>query len=682
MKINQALTSVVFTAMMILSVTGQAAEGFTRGETPAIVISDSSMNFYQIGRHFDILEDASRSLTIQDITMERDIPLRWKRSNSDAPGFGFTRSAYWLRFRIENPGSTAANIYLENTYPLLDHLDLYKPDVQGRYTVRKSGDQLPFASRDVDYRNFVFSIMQPPKSINTYYFRSESTTSMNLQFFMSSPEIFQKRTSSELPLLWLYYGLLISMIVLNFLISFSVKDYCYYYYVGYIALYMVLQMALNGLAYEYLWPNLPVWQNYSIPLLICLAFAAGNQFARLFMQTHRTAPRWDKVIIAMIALSAVGIVITLAVDYSLGVKFSTALMSGSVILLTVSVILTVKGVRTARFYLASWSFFIVGVFAFAMKSLGIMPVNLFTNWSIQIGSTLQVIILAFALSDKISAMNRELKELNVNLETRVTERTEELTVARDALWGEMQLAKKIQTVLLPVDPAITGFEITGYMKPADEVGGDYYDIINAGGLDWIVIGDVSGHGIPAGLIMMMVQTSIHTVLLSNPELQPSELLARVNHVITENIKRLSEDKYMTITVLACHMNGAFHFSGLHQDILVYRVKSGKTELVETSGMWIGIVDDISSMVDDFRLSLDPGDTMLLYTDGITEAWKKGSIRDARDPVMEMFGEDRLIEIFSRCGNESSLAIKDAIVAELDQYECNDDITMVVVRRLT
>ena len=118
-----------------------------------------------------------------------------------------------------------------------------------------------------------------------------------------------------------------------------------------------------------------------------------------------------------------------------------------------------------------------------------------------------------------SIMYSRLAMLKDNLEHLVEERTAELVKAMSALWGEMELAKKIQTVLLPRAPAISGLEIAAYMRPADEVGGDYYDVINAQGIDWLVIGDVSGHGVPAGLIMMMVQTAIHTVLEGKPNLQ-------------------------------------------------------------------------------------------------------------------------------------------------------------------
>lgn len=258
---------------------------------------------------------------------------------------------------------------------------------------------------------------------------------------------------------------------------------------------------------------------------------------------------------------------------------------------------------------------------------------------------------------------------------------EKLSKAMDLLWGEMELAKKIQTVLLPDDPKIAGYEISAYMKPADEVGGDYYDIIRVDDRDWLVIGDVSGHGIPAGLIMMMVQTSIHTVLHVMRDARPSEILSRVNTVISENIRKLGEDKYMTITVMACIKNGMFNFSGLHQDILVYRSRSGVVEELETRGFWIGIYDDINEMLDDDILTLEIGDTMLVYTDGITEAWIKGSVRNKRTIEADMYGQERLREILSRIGDRPPEAVREGILESLKDYQASDDITMVVVKRV-
>jgi histidine kinase len=322
---------------------------------------------------------------------------------------------------------------------------------------------------------------------------------------------------------------------------------------------------------------------------------------------------------------------------------------------------------------------------YLFKSLGIFADNFIANWSMHLGAIVFVTMLSLGLADKINSMRKELKLLNFGLENKVRERTEELNgameemkslnselvQARDSIWGEMQLAKKIQTVLLPDMPAIKSYEVTGYMKPANEVGGDYYDIIHTDGKDWIIVGDVSGHGVPAGLIMMMVQTSIHSVLRLNPEFSPSRVLEAVNAVIYENIKKLNEDKYMTITVIACHEGGKFFFSGQHQDIMIYRKATCEVELIETRGMWLGIFDEIGNLLVDEDMSVNPGDVMLLYTDGITEA---------RGDNGSMFSEEKLEMIFKGLGDKSTEEIRDGILSSLSGYECRDDVTIVLIKR--
>jgi serine phosphatase RsbU (regulator of sigma subunit) len=278
-------------------------------------------------------------------------------------------------------------------------------------------------------------------------------------------------------------------------------------------------------------------------------------------------------------------------------------------------------------------------------------------------------IMISVISEQHSRQRKEIREAKRNAER-----------MRDALWGEMALAKKIQTVLLPDKPRIKGYEIATCMNPADEVGGDYYDIINVDNKDWIAIGDVSGHGVPAGLIMMMVQTSIKITLNQHPDVDPSTLLAIINSVVTSNIRRLGDSKYMTITVIAAVENNKFYHSGLHQDIMIYRAATGEVELIETSGMWIGIVDDIKDMnrVDEF--TLDKNDIIFLYTDGLTEAQSQISLHD-EESATEMFGEEQLIEIFRKNGGRSPAEIRDAVLESLKGYQIDDDVTMVILKKL-
>lgn len=271
----------------------------------------------------------------------------------------------------------------------------------------------------------------------------------------------------------------------------------------------------------------------------------------------------------------------------------------------------------------------------------------------------------------VAAAGYQLRRVYVDLERRVTERTQDLRLAHDALWGEMKLARKIQQALLPGSPELAGCEVAASMKPADEVGGDYYDVIRAAGREWILIGDVSGHGVPAGLIMMMCQTAVRTALAQRPDLSPGDLLTIVNGVLTENITSLRENKYMTISALRRDPGGAVLFAGAHQDIHVYRAQLDDVETLETSGVWLGIERNVEGMFPTRCFYLDPGDVLVLHTDGVTEARRDDTFFDTRG----------LRTVVERARGKSAADILGELERSLDGFEVADDATLLVIRRL-
>ncbi|MCP4604624.1 MAG: SpoIIE family protein phosphatase [Proteobacteria bacterium] len=130
---------------------------------------------------------------------------------------------------------------------------------------------------------------------------------------------------------------------------------------------------------------------------------------------------------------------------------------------------------------------------------------------------------------------------------------------------------------------------------------------------------------------------------------------------------------MTITVFACHDNGEFHFAGLHQDIMIYRAVSKDIELVETNGMWIGVLEDIKNMLPVDHLTLNERDVMLLYTDGIAES---------TDDNNKMYSDQKLVDVFKDLGDKPIEGIKQGILNSLNGYSCEDDVTFMVLKRET
>jgi serine phosphatase RsbU (regulator of sigma subunit) len=271
----------------------------------------------------------------------------------------------------------------------------------------------------------------------------------------------------------------------------------------------------------------------------------------------------------------------------------------------------------------------------------------------------------------VMVIGLKLRELYANLGRMVKERTEQLERALAELWGEMELAKKIQTALVPEHPKLKGCDVAAVMKPADQVGGDYYDVLSVDGNEWILIGDVSGHGIPAGLVMMMCQTAVHTVLELDPKIAPDKLLAIVNRALTQNIQRLGEDKYMTINAMFRRPDGCFQYSGMHQDILIYRAKSATVEEIKAEGICLGLAPHIEDLLVSGSFALEEGDVLLLYTDGITEATRDGRMLDA----------DGLKQILRELGSQSADQIVAGVLARLSDYAISDDVTALAIKQL-
>lgn len=281
------------------------------------------------------------------------------------------------------------------------------------------------------------------------------------------------------------------------------------------------------------------------------------------------------------------------------------------------------------------------------------------------------------LYSNLQIATEKLRQSNENLEQQVAARTAELSKALADLWSEMDLARKIQTVLLPTDARIPGYELTALMRPASTVGGDYYDIFHEGGSDWMLIGDVSGHGVTAGLYMMMVQTAVRAVTRTlqrkSNSLQPSDVLTIVNSALHRNFSQIGRDHYMTISAL-CFKDGTIRYSGLHQDLLVYRAATQKVERFETRGVWLGLMPDVDGKLEEDQLQMAENDVLLLFTDGATEASM------GKRKYLYTNGLAAMLQAIAPAAG-STAAIIEQILERLKGYTINDDVTLIAVRRL-
>jgi serine phosphatase RsbU (regulator of sigma subunit) len=294
------------------------------------------------------------------------------------------------------------------------------------------------------------------------------------------------------------------------------------------------------------------------------------------------------------------------------------------------------------------------------------------------------------LAQSFNTMAEKLQESFANLEDKVKERTAELATANEEIitlneklkeenlrmGAELNIVRQMQQMILPrpEELEIEGLDIAGYMEPAEEVGGDYYDVLYIDGVVTIGIGDVTGHGLESGILMLMTQTSVRT-LKEIREADPVRFLDVLNRTIYKNVQRMNSDKSLTLGILN-YVEGKLSISGQHEEAIVVR-NSGHIEMIDTMdlGFPIGLDGDIADFIDQRLIELEPGDGIVLYTDGITEA---------EDINQKQYGIERLCHVVSKNWQSSAQEIKQAVIRDLRRFigeqKVFDDITLLVLKQ--
>jgi len=244
---------------------------------------------------------------------------------------------------------------------------------------------------------------------------------------------------------------------------------------------------------------------------------------------------------------------------------------------------------------------------------------------------------------------------------------------QERLSRELEIAARIQTSILPRDLAVDGLEIAARMMTATEVGGDYYDVLPVDDGCWIAVGDASGHGLTSGLVMMMVQTGVATLVRSQPDGAPRALVKTLNQVLFENVHvRLEAERHMTCSLLRYRSNGTMVIAGAHMDAVVWRAATATIELLDTPGTFLAITDDIDDVNTERVWTLAPGDLLVLLTDGVTEAV---------DAAGRAFGYEGVLEIVRPRATEPVAVVQDALLAAVCKHSPTlaDDCTIMVLR---
>lgn len=423
---------------------------------------------YPVGMHLSYFEDVDGRITLQDI-LSGESGHTFIQSEKEVPSFSFTASAYWFQLDITNQSSPIAHWLLESQYPPLDRINVYLVDAHNNVVTYRGGDKFPFSQRAIKHRNVIFKVPLAQGESLRIYIKVKTEGSLQLPLVLRSPEAMMAKDHEEQYALGIFYGVLLAMFLYNLMIFAAIRDINYLYYVIYIGGWMLLQMSLNGLGYEYLWPESPKWANMATPFFIGFANLTVVQFARGFLLTPLHLPRIDRILKIGAAFCVLIMLSSIFASYSIAIKLGTIASLVLAILVVAAGILSLKmGIRQARYFMLAWSAFLGGIVVYALKTFGVLPNSTFTEYAMQIGAGIEVVLLSFALAHRMRLLKEDneriQREATETLERRVQERTLELD---EALIGLSDANSKLME-LNHVD-GLTGINNRGYFNEQFEV---------------------------------------------------------------------------------------------------------------------------------------------------------------------------------------------------------------------
>lgn len=390
--------------------------------------------------YISFLEDPGLAFTLNDILKDTNAEkFSYDTLDKDALGFGYTHSAYWLRLVLRNTDNNPVERIIEINYARLSDVHFYRPDASGNYQSVQTGNDFPISTQPYKNRNLVFPVTLAANSAQVFYFRLHTATSMNVPVNIWTPEAFFHYERDDYFTQAAYYGMAAAMVIFNLLLFIALRDRMYLLYVFFVTLMSLSMASQNGLAHEYLWPESGAWSRVSTSIAYSLAFIALLIFMQRMIHTRIIMPGLNKVIHLF-----VGIQILFILGYMVSLETFVA-PSAFLFLVTALLILgtglygAYKRQRSAYFFLAAFAMLVIGIVTTVLTNYGVLPINIFTQNALQLGSGFEMLLLALALADRFNEVRRDkerTQEKALRVQQRLVENLQEsereLARSRDA----------------------------------------------------------------------------------------------------------------------------------------------------------------------------------------------------------------------------------------------------------
>lgn len=359
-------------------------------------------------------------------------------SEETSPHFGYTDAAIWLYLPLQAPADESGRWMVEIQHPLLSDITVEVHHEDGQVEQFTAGQRVPFDQWPVEHRNVTIPVDMTEGEIAELLIRVSSTSSMQLPLMVWPESTFTE--SAQRSNLWfgLFYGVILALLLYNLLLYFGLRDVNYLYYVSYVGLYMLSQLILNGLAFQLLWPNATAWAEMSTAVVIALAFIAAAMFSRSFLQLPSRLPIANYVVYGLIAGFSLAVLWGVLISPRGGLQVAATMsIVNTFALVAIATISLRTGFTQARYFLLAWTVFLIGTAVYGLRAVGLLPNVFVTEFGVQIGAVIQMLMLSFALAHRMRIVEEEKQQVEREAKTTLEERVKERTAELDSALSEL-----------------------------------------------------------------------------------------------------------------------------------------------------------------------------------------------------------------------------------------------------
>lgn len=360
---------------------------------------------YPLQEAIRYLEDPGASMTLDDVRAVPDE--RWSWQGKEIFNKGYNNSAWWLEITLENPTPVALERLLEISYPVLDRIDVYVMKGETRFETFLMGDKLPFYQRPIQHRFFIVPLSLPPGEPLTLFLSVQTSSSVQVPLQLWEPAAFYQVDQSQNLLQGIYFGIMLVMILYNLFVFLAVGERNYLYYVLFVTCMLVFLASLNGYSFQYFWPEATRWNDQVLLVSLSGVVFFGTVFTHRFLDLSLLDRRLRLSTFALMGASIATVAASFWVSYSRMIHILIPVAAiACVYAFSTGAVRWRQGSQSAKFYSIAWTAMLAGGLILAMNKFEILPKTGFTEYATQIGSALEVILLSFALAERINQEKR------------------------------------------------------------------------------------------------------------------------------------------------------------------------------------------------------------------------------------------------------------------------------------